>query len=87
MGVIKLECADCGSDQCKLAGREEDTTWLVCQECGTHLITLGELRDEIARQARDYATNAIRESFLQGSHSRRPDDSTTDRKDHFAFPA
>jgi hypothetical protein len=65
MGVIKLECADCGSDQCKLAGAEEDSSWLVCQTCGTHLITLGELRDEIARQARDYATKAIRESFLQ----------------------
>jgi hypothetical protein len=49
MGVIKLECADCGSDQCKLAGAEEDSSWLVCQTYGTHLITLGELRDEIAR--------------------------------------
>jgi hypothetical protein len=69
MGVIKLECADCGSDQCKLVGREEDTSWLVCQVCGTHLITLGELRDEIARQARDYATKAIRDSFMQGSEA------------------
>ena len=70
MGVIKLECADCGSDQCRLAGAEDDSNWLVCQECGAHVITLGELRDEIARLARDYATKAIRESFLQRSEPR-----------------
>jgi DNA-directed RNA polymerase subunit RPC12/RpoP len=63
IGVIRLECADCGSDRCAIAGEEEDSSWVVCQDCGSKLITLGELRDEIARQARDYATKSIRESF------------------------
>lgn len=62
-GVIRLECADCGSDRCVIAGDEDDSSWIICEDCGAHVITLGELRDEIARQARDYATRSIRESF------------------------
>jgi hypothetical protein len=46
-----------------IAGDEDDSSWIICEDCGANVITLGELRDEIARQARDYATRSIRESF------------------------
>lgn len=63
MGVVRLECHDCGGADCALFGEESDDTWIVCRGCGTRLITLGLLHDEIARQARDYATRSIRETL------------------------
>lgn len=65
MGVIRLECDDCGSDCCAMAGDEADDTWIVCQDCGANVITYGVLHDEIARQARDYATRSIKTSFAK----------------------
>ena len=59
MGVVKLECHECGSDRCALVGGDADSDWIVCEDCHANLITMGQLRDEIARQARDYATRSI----------------------------
>ena len=70
MGVIRLECGDCGSDCCAIAGEEEDD-WIVCEACGANIMTYGALHDEIARQARDYATRSIKESFARLSGNDR----------------
>ena len=59
MGAVKLECHDCGSERCALLGGDDDSDWIVCQDCNANLITMGQLRDEIARQAREYATRSI----------------------------
>ena len=63
MGVVRLECHECRSAHCELDGEESDEAWVVCSDCGAHLITFGQLHDEIARQARDYATRSIRTSL------------------------
>lgn len=60
MGVVRLECHECGSPHCALDGNESDATWIVCLDCRAQIITFGQLHDEIARQARDYATRSIR---------------------------
>lgn len=63
MGVVRLECHECGSADCALSGAELPNSWVVCRACGAHLITLGQLHDEITRQARDFATNSIRKAL------------------------
>jgi hypothetical protein len=63
MGVVRLQCHECGSAECALDGGESDETWIVCCACQAKLITFGQLHDEIARQARDYATASIRKSL------------------------
>ena len=63
MGVVRLECPECGSAHCGLDGEEIDESWIVCSDCGARLVTFGQLHDEIARQARDYATKSIRMSL------------------------
>ena len=63
MGVVRLECHKCGSPRCALDGEERDQTWIVCSDCRSHIITFGQLQDDIARQARDYATRSIRSAL------------------------
>jgi hypothetical protein len=66
MGIVRLECHQCGSPRCALDGEERDQTWIRCLDCRAHIITFGQLQDEIARQARDYATKTIRRSLSVG---------------------
>ena len=63
MGVVRLQCHECEGTRCDLDGPESDDAWIVCGDCGAKLITFGQLLDEIARQARDYATRSIRLSL------------------------
>ena len=63
MGVIRLQCHECGSAECALDREESDEAWIVCCMCQAKLITFGQLHDEIAKQARDYATDSIRRSL------------------------
>jgi hypothetical protein len=63
MGVVRLECHECGSADCALVGGERADSWIICRACGAHLITLGQLHDEISHQARDFATNSIRKAL------------------------
>lgn len=63
MGVVRLECHECAGTRCDLAGPEGERTWIVCGDCGAKLITFGQLHDEIARQARDYAIRSIQSSL------------------------
>jgi hypothetical protein len=63
MGVVRLECHECGSPDCALLGGEFAESWIICRACGAHLITLGQLSDEISRQAREFATNSIRKAL------------------------
>ena len=66
MGVVRLECYQCGSPRCALDGEEQDETWIICLDCRADIITFGQLHDEIARQARDYATRSIRRALSVG---------------------
>ena len=63
MGVVRLECHECGSADCALSGGELPDSWIICRACGAHLITLGQLHAEITRQARDFATNSLRKAL------------------------
>ena len=63
MNAVRLECHECGGSDCATRGEETRATWIVCRGCGAKLITFGQLHDEIARQAREYATRSIRSSL------------------------
>ena len=63
MGVVRLECHECGSADCFLAGEEVDESWITCRNCGANLITFGQLHAEIASHARTYATMSIRSAL------------------------
>ena len=68
MCVVKLECDKCASTRCAIEG-DDDESWIVCSECEARLITMGALRDEIARQAQAYAAESIRKSFARRPHN------------------
>jgi hypothetical protein len=60
MGVVRLECHECGSPDCVLLDGEFPDSWIACSTCHAKLITFGQLHAEIARQACLYATTSIR---------------------------
>ena len=63
MGAVRLECHECRGADCVLLGGELPDSWIGCRTCGANLITFGQLHAEIARQAREYATESIRSAL------------------------
>jgi hypothetical protein len=60
--MLKLECNKCGGARIKLADEATDDAMLVCQDCGENLLTLGDLKAEVARRAFEIESGAL-ESF------------------------
>lgn len=50
---INFECRNCGSSNIKVPNDTPESERVVCNECGEFFGTVGQIKDELRRQARE----------------------------------
>ena len=57
--TVEIHCGTCGSGNYSLPDAADDAV-LKCNDCGTHLGTVGEMKSEMVAQAVAHSAEALR---------------------------
>ena len=58
--TVEIHCGTCGSGNYSLPEGEADEGALLCNDCGTRLGTVGEMKAEMVAQAVAHSAEALR---------------------------
>ena len=66
---VEIHCGTCGSANYSMPDGEGDEALVACNDCGTRLGTIAELKTELIEQAMAHSAEALRKEldrFVQG---------------------